>query len=330
MERISRCSFDDYDGLRRFIDQIWSKDHVLGSNRDLMDFQHKTTTGYNFVISKNSMNQITSILGYIPTYQYDISLSQNIDCWLAIWKVDVDSATPGIGLALLQWLEKNLSMQSVGAIGINSAVGIIYKALGYKTGILNQYYFINPKVKKFQIAKPEISKTKQLFRSRTSLKNIDQSQLSTINYHHRPQKSVEYIKNRYLDHPFYKYFMIGAYKDGKLLSAMIIRKIEINGSACLRIVDIQGDYSKIGFIGSELAGLLNEYDCEYIDCLNHGIPKQLFLDWGFSLRNSQSIIPNYFEPFLQENIDIQFAYRSTKEDYLIFKGDSDQDRPNIL
>jgi hypothetical protein len=41
------------------------------------------------------------------------------------------------------------------------------------------------------------------------------------------------------------------------------------------------------------------------------------------------IIPNYFEPFEQKNVKIELAYKADFP-YVAFKGDSDQDRPNIL
>ena len=41
------------------------------------------------------------------------------------------------------------------------------------------------------------------------------------------------------------------------------------------------------------------------------------------------IIQNYFEPFERKNIRIEFVYKANF-DYVIFKGDSDQDRPNII
>jgi hypothetical protein len=42
-----------------------------------------------------------------------------------------------------------------------------------------------------------------------------------------------------------------------------------------------------------------------------------------------NIIPNYFEPFVAENIDIYF-FSNTNEKVYIFKGDGDQDRPNFI
>ena len=44
------------------------------------------------------------------------------------------------------------------------------------------------------------------------------------------------------------------------------------------------------------------------------------------------VVPNYFEPFVNKNIDISVGYRkynNIKGNVRIFKGDGDQDRPTI-
>ena len=50
---------------------------------------------------------------------------------------------------------------------------------------------------------------------------------------------------------------------------------------------------------------------------------------GFVKKGLSDIVPNYFEPFLKQNINIDYAFKS-KSPYVIFKGDSDQDRPNLI
>ena len=43
------------------------------------------------------------------------------------------------------------------------------------------------------------------------------------------------------------------------------------------------------------------------------------------------VIPNYFEPFIQENISISYFTDSQNlENLRIFKADGDQDRPSIM
>jgi hypothetical protein len=45
--------------------------------------------------------------------------------------------------------------------------------------------------------------------------------------------------------------------------------------------------------------------------------------------DGELIIPSYFEPFEQRNVKIELAYKA-KFQYVAFKGDADQDRPNIV
>ncbi len=69
------------------------------------------------------------------------------------------------------------------------------------------------------------------------------------------------------------------------------------------------------------------------------------LDWfpsahfSYSLKNKDQILVSYsrrierprsyyFEPFIRKNVKIEFATDTNYEDLVIFKGDSDQDRPN--
>ena len=109
----------------------------------------------------------------------------------------------------------------------------------------------------------------------------------------------------------------------------IIRKISVNDHACLRIVDMAGNVNERLNIEGNIQNLLREYSAEYIDCYNHGIDREYFSAMGFNEVTGDTIIPNYFEPFEKKNIDIHYASYS-KFPTVIFKGDCDQDRPNLL
>jgi len=69
-------------------------------------------------------------------------------------------------------------------------------------------------------------------------------------------------------------------------------------------------------------------NAQYIDCLNYGIPKEKFLKMGFYENPDNLIIPNWTEPFTMEHKPLKFAYKA-QGDYILFKGDSDQDRKNV-
>ena len=51
---------------------------------------------------------------------------------------------------------------------------------------------------------------------------------------------------------------------------------------------------------------------------------------GFTRKDpeGQNVIPNYFEPFLQQNIAL--AYVTSEPNVRVCKADADQDRPNSM
>ena len=73
---------------------------------------------------------------------------------------------------------------------------------------------------------------------------------------------------------------------------------------------------------------------EYVDFVEVGLEDKELVDAGFINRKSYEnvIVPNYFEPFLRENVDLDYAFKTVAADApkVFFKADADQDRPNIL
>jgi len=334
MYEIRFCQTNEQKKLQKFIDGKWKKSHILSKDDVLLKWQYfnKNENYYNFVVANNiKTGEFDAILGFIPLCHYDKKLVDKKDIWLAIWKVDETSCgKKGIGLDLLLFLKEKNNPCSIGAIGINENVKKIYKYYGYKIDKLTQYYLLNTNVEAYKIA--YISKvTKNIFNPGCCQINEirDLYKIDDLKCRYRPQKSIEYIYNKYHNHPNYKYKLFGVYCSNKLRSIFIIRKINIDDSSCLRIVDIYGDLKNINSLGSEFQRILEQEESEYIDCLNYGISESVFFDMGFKKRTDEMIIPNYFEPFEKRNIDIEIAYKSNYNDYIIFKGDSDQDRPNL-
>ena len=80
--------------------------------------------------------------------------------------------------------------------------------------------------------------------------------------------------------------------------------------------------------------MLEEYEAEYLDLYSHGVPLKILKQAGFINREKVEglVIPNYFEPFEQKNIDLRFAYKTDQSlpPVRLFKADGDQDRPQFL
>lgn len=112
-------------------------------------------------------------------------------------------------------------------------------------------------------------------------------------------------------------------------AVIVMRRITVNDSQVLRIVDYIGNKQALQYLYGEFRRLMND-QVEYIDFYCYGFDRTILSRAGFIRReeNDCNIIPNYFEPFLQKNVDIWF--NSTCEGITICKADADQDRPNII
>lgn len=327
---IKKIEGSDLPALMNYIETDWKAGHIMAHDVELMNFQHGNPDGsYNFAIVKRD-DAVSGILGYIPLSHFDNALEEHRNLWLAIWK---STGAPGDGLELFQGVSD--SYDSVGAIGINSKVAKLYKLLGCELGVLKQYYLLNPAVADFKIAKIVSRPAVESSSADAVCEQLTTEQMlaSGVQAAYYPQKSLTFFLNRYSRHPIYKYLYFGVKNSGsETYSAIaVIRPIEINGTKCLRIVDVLGKLENCDSLSAAFCKVLQDQQAEYVDCLNSGIEEEVFRKHGFATLqpDDPNIIPNYFEPFIQQNVTIQFAIiNRTDKNYVIFKGDSDQDRPN--
>ena len=333
MHEIRFCRMEEKKELQDFIKKHWKDNHVFTYDTSLLDNQHldKEKGRYNFIIAENKQtHEIDAILGFIPTSHYD-SNSNVENIWLAIWKVKDRYKSTGIGLELYLKLQRVYANASVGVVGISEDASKIYKAFRYKTGYLDHFYIKNNAItdKGIMIFDDAIYECKEKNVSIT-LKKISFSDLEkgNLNCTVSPFKTKEYFLNKYLTNGSYNYLLYGFFRRNQLISVFVARIIRLNESKCMRIVDWMGSFPKK--CHDQYHDLIVSENCEYVDMLCHVPNKDDILDMGFYLKNPElTTIPNYFEPFVSENIDIRYAFKSHSKEYFIFKGDSDQDRPNI-
>jgi hypothetical protein len=338
---IKICDATDIGKLKEFIDRHWKKGHALVVSQVLLDFQHyeKETDTYNYIIAVNKISdEIDGLIGFIPTHHYDRNLAVEKDYWGAIWKIRTDVNNEEIktlGLYLLESFKEATAFSTFGAIGISKVAKKIYKALKYDIGILNQYYMLNREKTTFVIANVvdnTVPKNTQVGGSNFRISEIESLEgVTPLECEYSPKKSITYLVNRYLKHPIYKYKFLGIYNGHDLKTILVTRTIHVNNARVIRIVDMLGNINLLPNLFDQLQARLIDEDAEYIDFVNYGISEDLFLQLGFTklIVDGNTTIPNYFEPFEKANIEIEFASKSTKP-YIIFKGDSDQDRPNII
>ena len=331
----------EYDKIFKFIKFSWREDHAFVKSRALLDFQHLDSERevYHFIVAENQeTGDFDALVGYIPLSQFDKSLEENGDYWGAIWKRRDDIANDEIkGMGFFVWdrLFRLPYFNSHGAISMSNDAQMMYKARRLPIDVMNQYYIINENIKKFNIAgnADNLIISKNAFEGETSelkwidLNDIKEDEVMPV---YRPFKSLQFFINRYKKHPIYHYGFLGLYKGLELKAILAVREISVNNSRVLRIVDVLGELQ--GNVYKSSQKLMNENGYEYIDILNYGIEEKLFSSMGFAkldLDSRTPVIPNYFEPFEQENVKFEISYKA-KFPYVAFKGDADQDRPNIL
>jgi len=143
-------------------------------------------------------------------------------------------------------------------------------------------------------------------------------------------KNENYFKNKYIENPFYNYIIYEFKIKKKLLGYYFAREILYRDRKCLRIVDFFGNIKNIFDTSEMFKKIIEDKKYEFVDMYFFGndTNKSLFIKNNF---NKNIIIPNFFEPFMKKNIRINFAILQKKTTkLLLFKGDCDQERPNIL
>lgn len=331
---IRKAECEDIPAIMEFIRCYWNEEHILALSRYYFEYQHFYNGEVSFVLAEEpGSKELEGILGYI-LYSEE---AKERDLFGVIWKVRSNNY-PMLGMKIQLYAMRNLNARSFSGIGLNASTLAMHKRWGATLGRLRQYYILANK-KEYNIAKVE---ERRITEYNKELEQFDLRQMNdedgivAICEREKqngkiPRKSSRFIKHRYFNNPVYSYFKYAVCQEENIQGVLVAREVECNGSKALRIVDYLGDVYAIAHIGKELHKLLSQREYEYIDFYLYGIDSQILLNAGFVERdyNDKNIIPNYFEPFVQENIDLDF-YTTAKGNIILFKGDGDQDRPNII
>lgn len=317
------------DKIMRFFREQWSAGHILANDRDFFEYEFLNKGDLRFVIAVDLNDDILATLGFI-SYMDDDSVIM-----LAMWK-SAYNKNPFLGVQLLDYLMKNKGQVFFGSVGINQRVQAIYKHMGFKNIELDHYYRASDQ-KKYSIGHFYIPKILPV-----NEKEYDLKQMSSMEEFNKyfdfesyeksnimPKKERWYIEKRYFKHPIYQYQVYGIRNEkGQIGSALFMREVSIEGVKILRIVDFLGKIDDLNHISYEIQRLLEENNYEYIDFYQYGISEQIMNQAGFVKKGENDIVPNYFEPYVKENVPILCTYIDRNSPAYLFKGDGDQDRPN--
>ncbi len=331
---IRLAHYDEIDEIMSFIDQYWKKDHILARNREYFEYEMVVDGQVNFIIARD---RDTGKISGIHGFQLASKSKDKLDIWGSIWKV-----APGsmgfLGIEIVRRAGALTGTRNFLSNGgnPNTTVPINRKILKLsEVGKMQHYYCLSYR-EEYKIAKvnryipfkentdyqvevfsiPDYDEIKKHFDFTTCEKNT-------------PFKDAWYIKHRFYDHPIYKYEVYGMRDDSdkEMIDALLVcREQECNDSKVLRIVDCIGKINLIGGISSFLANKLKEY--EFVDLYCFGIDDGIVRQSGMVEINDgdANIIPNYFNPYVAENIDIWIGTPAGKA--VFFRADGDQDRPS--
>jgi len=329
------ADYSDIDSIMTFIKDEWNENHILANNRDFFEYEFKDGNILNFILAFiRESNQLAGILGFLPASKD----KEHLDVWGVMWKVKkISGEVPFLGIELMRRLQSISKCRTELGIGANpkTSIPILKLMLNYNVDKMKHYYRLSDK-DDFNIAKVvnrpaecSYKKGENHLRRYTNIQELCKDYDLSKNTEVRPYKDRWYINKRFFLHPIYKYNIYGIVNIRNVVDAiLIVRKIECNNSKVLRIVDFIGEQSSFSGLYEEFSTLLDDY--EYVDFYCYGFEKEYLIQAGFTHKdeNDKNIIPNYFEPFSQSNVEIWI--NSSHDKCLFFKADGDQDRPSII
>lgn len=329
---IRLTKYDEIPQIMTFIEDNWKKGHILARDRNFFEYEFLEEDGtVNVLIAIDREKQTIEAMQGILKASRD---KEHLDIWGSCWKVLPDNL-PMLGFEV--WNQCTIQTGARHQLGIggnpNTAKTVLERMLRAKLVRMKHYYLLNDAKEQFQIAK--IVKRETVQKSSTlqfMVERIqDEKQLVSCypeidNPEVVPYKDTWYLTKKYFRHPIYRYEVYRIVDQGKTCAVFVIRIQEHETGRVARLVEYVGNRTAIANAGSFFINYLKEKDCEYIDFYQYGFEEQSLLAAGFVERTQEdeNIIPNYFHPFVRENVDILIQL---VEGAVYCKADGDQDRP---
>ncbi len=331
MIQIRQAVYKDIPRIMNFIDEHWKKGHIMGNDRTMFEFQHVRDGEVFYIIAEDDMDgKIYGAMGYIPMMEQE---------WPCMSTVMVRSLKNPegrmLGEEIARYFEKNMQCYNLISVGVEKRYARTIKALGEATVDKLYHYYRLGKEREFRIAQINHYEVVSVQNTGSKLKPlpefsdfVNQVDLEEI-YKDYPRRSPAYIEHRYYEHPYFNYKLWGIQSKDGMKSAFASREEVVGEAKILRIVDFFGRDDDLAGIGCELDRILLEGEYEYVDFYCYGIDEEIMKKAGFLLKtdNDSNIIPNYFDPFEQKNVEIYFC-TWFKENIHVYRGFGDQDRPN--
>lgn len=280
-----------------------------------------------FVVAEQD-GAYVSAAGYILA-----NTSRQPDVWVSVWVAA--KGHNGVGLELMNALPGLAGARVVACNNIRPNTCTFYRFLGWQAERLPHYYRLASRAD-YRLAIPQRA-TILPVRPDLGLEKVESAAdlfaLGMPPSPHTPAKDTWYMRRRYFHYPHFTYDVWAARENGRLLAYAVTRTVTAQDTDCVpvvRLVDFIGEDAVLPRIGAALDAVLRREKAEYMDCYNAGIPAEIWRAAGFCERLPEdgTVIPNYLTPPLRENTEYYY-FTNKPEQFVMFKADGDQDRPNL-
>ena len=217
----------DLANIMDYINIHWKRGHILSKNKKVFMHYYKKKKNLNFILAKEN-KKIVGILGYLKDSKFSKIKNKSI-IWTSLLKAS--NSYPGLGLKLVSKLIKKFPANNIGCNGNNTDSDKLFKLLGFNTFVLNQYYLINPNIKKFKlITHPKIKKS--MIDRKKYLKGPILKKLKIKNYYSYLEKKYFKYKNanffltKYHKNKFYNYSIVYIEERKKIKCIFVFRIVK--------------------------------------------------------------------------------------------------------
>lgn len=325
------------NNLKKFFVSLdfYKKNHIFKKNKKYFKWRFFNKKNiYNILILKFK-KKIISFLCFYNLSHYDKNLNNQIT-YLSL-AFSEKNIIPGQLYLLINKLINNNKSKII-FTSPHQAVLKLNQKIGFKVRKMNHFFFRKKTYKKNSIASFNNFNltSKKINLVDVEYKIINEKNVHEINEgifkHQFPEKSKEYILNRFIKHPVDEYKIISSFNKKKIKNILILKIIKHKKNRVGRIIEYIGRPSQICNFNNFLLKLIDEKNLEYIDFYCYGIKKKYLQKVGFFDKSDypKIIIPDYFNPFFKKNIDLYFGYKSEKNlpyNLNFFKSDCDLDTP---
>ncbi|OLQ76082.1 hypothetical protein BIT28_18875 [Photobacterium proteolyticum] len=316
---IDLASTSDINAIRSFIKDNWAPNHIFARDADFFEYEMTDEGTVNFVVAKNELQQICGLVGFTKSKKQ----INEANLFLVILCVLPEYAKQGLSFKLINKCIE-LTSGSVNTVGAAPSVLPLYKLLGFQTGYLKHYFWLNPELNSFELCQPgekqfvQVQDTGEF----VQVSNVLEEEFCSLSTERR---DYETFVKRYLEHPTYEYLLyLSKSKDGLIVA----REVSQGQAKALKVIDYFGDNAKLTGALIKLTSVAVGQKYEFIDLYVKGTEDTDVQNAGFDIidTNGDVVIPNYFSPFVMKNIQLTYATRD--ESLILMRGDGDQDRPS--